>query len=277
MEVKIIPTGGLCNRLRAIATGIAVAERYQSEAIIYWNNSIGLKADFKDLFQPINNRHITLKENQKWIYKIDGTKDYLKRALLLHLLSEQCIFNYSIYRSNSDIYEKLKKQYKNTLLLISCYPMCKEYELKNIFVPQLDIQKRIDKVVQNFTKRTIGIHIRRTDNIESIKSSPLEAFINSINAELKKDAHTKFYLASDDDHVKDILEEKFPDSIITIREDVDRNTLEGMKFAVVDLFCLSKTQKIIGSVFSSYSQIAAELGNIEIEYAKISLVSTKND
>ena len=40
MEVKIIPTGGLCNRLRAIATGIAVAERYQSEAIIYWNNSI---------------------------------------------------------------------------------------------------------------------------------------------------------------------------------------------------------------------------------------------
>ena len=117
MEVKIIPTGGLCNRLRAIATGIAVAERYQSEAIIYWNNSIGLKADFKDLFQPINNKHITLKENQKWIYKIDGTKDYLKRALLLHLLSEQCIFNYSIYRSNSDIYEKLKKQYKNTLLL----------------------------------------------------------------------------------------------------------------------------------------------------------------
>lgn len=86
---------------------------------------------------------------------------------------------------------------------------------------------------------------------------------------MKKDANTKFYLASDDDHVKDILEEKFPDSIITIREDVDRNTLEGMKFAVVDLFCLSKTQKIIGSVFSSYSQIAAELGNIEIEYAKI--------
>lgn len=26
MEVKIIPTGGLCNRLRAIATGVAVAK-----------------------------------------------------------------------------------------------------------------------------------------------------------------------------------------------------------------------------------------------------------
>lgn len=27
MEVKIIPTGGLCNRLRAIATGVAVAKK----------------------------------------------------------------------------------------------------------------------------------------------------------------------------------------------------------------------------------------------------------
>ena len=51
-------------------------------------------------------------------------------------------------------------------------------------------------------------------------------------------------------------------------DDTDRNSLEGMKFAVVDLFCLSKTKKIIGSVGSSYSQIAAEIGGIEVEYAK---------
>ena len=31
MEVKIIPTGGLCNRLRAIATGVAVAKSYHCE------------------------------------------------------------------------------------------------------------------------------------------------------------------------------------------------------------------------------------------------------
>lgn len=50
-------------------------------------------------------------------------------------------------------------------------------------------------------------------------------------------------------------------------DDTDRNSLEGMKFAVLDLFCLSKTNKIIGSVGSSYSQIAAEIGGIEVEYA----------
>lgn len=39
MEVKIIPTGGLCNRLRAIDTRGAVAKSYHCPSVIYWNNS----------------------------------------------------------------------------------------------------------------------------------------------------------------------------------------------------------------------------------------------
>lgn len=131
MEVKIIPTGGHCNRLRAIATGVA-AKKYHCPSVIYWNNSLGLKADYCELFKPI---------------------------------------------------------------------------------PQDDIQRRIDEV-------------------------------------------------------KESLKSKYPNRIITLMDDTDRNSLEGMKFAVLDLFCLSKTNKIIGSVGSSYSQIAAEIGGIEVEYAK---------
>lgn len=132
MEVKIIPTGGHCNRLRAIATGVAVAKKYHCPSVIYWNNSLGLKADYCELFKPI---------------------------------------------------------------------------------PQDDIQRRIDEV-------------------------------------------------------KESLKSKYPNRIITLMDDTDRNSLEGMKFAVLDLFCLSKTKKILGSVGSSYSQIAAEIGGIEVNYAK---------
>jgi len=49
---------------------------------------------------------------------------------------------------------------------------------------------------------------------------------------------------------------------------LERNSLEGMVFAVTELFCLSKTQKIIGSDYSSYSNIAAELGEIPVEFAR---------
>ena len=250
MEVKIIPTGGLCNRLRAIATGVAVAKSYHCE-----------------LFKPIPQEDVKLVENKQWLYNINGNKDYLVRWPLLKTMFEKIVFNFNIYR-DGEIYSKLKMSYSRSLLLISCYPMCTKYTIQGMFIPQDDIQRRIDEVVAGFSERTIGVHIRRTDNVVSIQSSPLENFTNMMNAEIKKKANTKFYVASDDDEVKESLKSKYPNRIITLMDDTDRNSLEGMKFAVLDLFCLSKTNKIIGSVGSSYSQIAAEIGGIEVEYAK---------
>ncbi len=267
MEVKIIPTGGLCNRLRAIATGIAVAERYGCTSAIYWNNSAGLKADFCQLFKPIPQPGVTLIENKQWLYNVNGHKDYLVRCLLLKALFEQTVFNFSIYRGG-EIYDKLKKTYASNLLLISCYPMCKEYTIREVFIPQDDIQQRIDEITKLFSAHTIGVHIRRTDNIVSIQSSPLENFTKRMDEEINKNKDTMFYVASDDDGVKNELKAKYPDRIITMMDDTDRNSLEGMRFAVVDLFCLSKTHKIIGSVGSSYSQVASELGGISVEYAE---------
>lgn len=162
----------------------------------------------------------------------------------------------------------MKISYSRSLLLISCYPMCTKYTIQGMFIPQDDIQRRIDEVVAGFSERTIGVHIRRTDNTVSIQSSPIENFTTMMDAEIKKNVNTKFYVASDDDEVKESLKSKYPDRIITLMDDTDRNSLEGMKFAVLDLFSLSKTNKIIGSVGSSYSQIAAEIGGIEVEYAK---------
>lgn len=212
MEVKIIATGGHCNRLRAIATGVAVAKKYHCPSVIYWNNSLGLKADYCELFNPIPQDDVKLVENIQWLYNIYGNKDYLVRWTLLKTMFEQTVFNFSIYR-DGEIYSKLKMSYSRSLLLISCYPMCTKYTIQGMFVPQDDIQRRIDEV-------------------------------------------------------KESLKSKYPNRIITLIDDTDRNSLEGMKFAMVDLFCLSKTRKIIGSVASSYSQIAAEIGGIEIEYAK---------
>ena len=267
MEVKIIPTGGLCNRLRAIATGVAVAKSYHCPSVIYWNNSQGLKADYCELFKPIPQEDVKLIENKQWLYNINGNKDYMIRWPLLKTMFEKTVFNFSIYR-DGEIYSKLKMSYSRSLLLISCYPMCTKYTIQGMFIPQNDIQRRIDEVVASFSERTIGVHIRRTDNVVSIQSSPFENFTNMMDTEINKNANTKFYVASDDDEVKESLKSKYPNRIITLMDDTDRNSLEGMKFAVVDLFCLNKTRKIIGSVASSYSQIAAEIGGIEIEYAK---------
>lgn len=270
MEIKLIPTGGLCNRMRAIASCIAIAQKKSARVSIYWNKYEGLNANFEELFFKIDTNKVLLKNNKKWLYNVNFTKDYIIRLLPYKIIYKQIFYNYNIYEKKDDLTQIIEDSPKRPILLISGHPMCKDYAetLRNIFKPQTDIRNQINKIVSRFAAHTIGIHIRRTDNIASITNSPLECFIQIIKAEISECPQTKFYLATDDNDTKKIFIQYFGDKIITVFQDTSRDSIEGMKFAVIDLFCLSKTKKIIGSVSSSYSQIAADLGNIEIQYAK---------
>ena len=67
MEISIIPTGGLCNRMRAMATGIAIARHFHSTPVVYWNNSQGLKTNFYNLIKKVSNDVIII-ENSDWLH-----------------------------------------------------------------------------------------------------------------------------------------------------------------------------------------------------------------
>ncbi len=83
--INIIPTGGLCNRMRAIASGVYLAIQYHSTANVIWNVNDGLKAKFEDLFEPIPETLALIKSNDCRLYNIGGKKDYLLRWPFLHL------------------------------------------------------------------------------------------------------------------------------------------------------------------------------------------------
>ena len=117
----------------------------------------------------------------------------------------------------------------------------------------------------------IGVHIRRTDNTGSIQHSPLSLFVDKIQQELLLDPATRFYVASDDLTEKRKLKEQFGDRIITSWEEVRRDTLQGIKDAVVELYMLASTKKIYGSASSTYSMFAALLGHIKLEILQNSL------
>lgn len=265
MKVSIIPRAGLCNRMRAIASGIYIAKHYCAQSTIYWNWEDGLKADFKDLFLPIDSTISSVVENKSWKYnQYNGRKNGWKRALQA-LFFNQFIFAFNC-NTDGDIFQKITTN--KHLCLCSCHSMAKHYSMSELFHPQIEIQKRIDDITSNFTDKTIGVHIRRTDHVTAIAQSPLDKFFDLLDEEIKKDDNVSFYLATDDTEVKEEIKKRFGTRVITCDDKADRNSIDGMKFAVVDLFCLSKTQKIIGSAASSYSEIAAELGNIQLYLAE---------
>jgi hypothetical protein len=152
----------------------------------------------------------------------------------------------------------------------TCHEFFFDKRLLNFLIPTTQIRNSVQKNVDLFSDNTIGIHIRRTDHVESIENSPIELFIQAIENELLIDINTKFYVSTDDIQTELFLKEKFGSKIITSKKTFSRTSLDGVKGAMIDLYSLAATKKIYGSYYSSFSDIAASIGDIKLEIIKVS-------
>ena len=91
-----------------------------------------------------------------------------------------------------------------------------------------------------------------------------EAFVEKMEAEIQNHSTMRFYLATNDYSTKQLMKDKFGDRIITSDSKAVRNTQVGIIEAWIELLALSHTQKILGSYYSSFSEMAARIGGIEL-------------
>ncbi|MDY6950126.1 MAG: hypothetical protein SWE60_01305 [Thermodesulfobacteriota bacterium] len=131
------------------------------------------------------------------------------------------------------------------------------------FVLTEELKQRVDAVSAAFDDHTIGVHIRRGDSPKSISHSPLDAFVRVMNHEIRSCDKTTFYLATDCPATALRMKELFGPRILSFDRQYSRNTPDGIKDALVDLYCLSRTTRLLGSYWTSFSQTAAELTGIE--------------
>lgn len=268
-KFSIVPYAGLANRMRAVASGISVAQQFQGSVTnVFWIKEKGCFAEFTDLFEKVKIPNVYVYDICNLnLFKIKSkfTNLFIPTFLRSFYYKKQIIdFN---GKTDGDILSLIPNE--GAIYFSTCHSMCSHYPLNEIFVPIAAIRSQIDKITSNFSSgKTIGLHIRRTDNKESISNNGIEDFMRKIESELFKNNRTKFYLATDDILVKNELKEKYKDAIITNDATLSRNSLKGIKDAITDLWCLSKTDYLIGSYYSSYSEIAAELGGIHLEILK---------
>lgn len=266
MKITLVPYAGLCNRLNAIASGLAYKEKHPDVDLkILWHKWFHCNCRFRDIFKQLPPQYPPVQELTWQIKDIPGHKLNFNIPQKLRALWYDFSF---LDCDNADYFdEKIKG--KENIYVYHANRFCKEeihHSLAKIFIPTNELQTRIDEVTSNWRgKNVIGLHIRRTDNTASISLSPDEFFHNTIDQELAKDSDTLFYVASDDQTVKDKLCKKYGDHIISIPLYLKRNSKKGMKDAVVDLYCLGSTNKIYGSANSTYSTFAATLYDKDIQ------------
>ena len=263
--MTFIPVGGLANRIRSIHSAISLCENDGLQ--IYWFKNQGLNCRFEHLFRPIPLPHVTLKEanfRDKIFYDRPRRKNLYIPKLYQKLCFDACLYEDETKERALD-YQAWKKKHHSVYLASynPFYPPTKD--LKDLFIPIEPIQNRIENVCSAYTAQTIGIHIRRGDHDIAIRKSPIELFIAEMEKEIEKEPLTNFYLATDSETEKAVLTRRFGSRIITSQNAASRNTADGIRDAVVDLYALSRTHKILGSFYSSFSEIAAQLGACKLK------------
>ncbi len=273
-EITITPYGGLANRMRALNAVIEFARTYAIPVKSVWFSNFELNAPFSELFETPCYDMISVKEAgfiDRFLYRSPR-----RHTLWLPFITAPLMFDTTIYsndfvtlRGNGVLADNILNG--GRVLIESCYEFG-DYSnaMSRNFIPKSDILSLVDDFVEkNFTSNTIGVHIRRTDNLLSIKNSPLSLFCDAMRKEVDECADTKFYVATDDAATKSELKQIFGDRILSIDTDCNRNSLQGIKDAVREMWILSRTTKIYGSFYSSYSEVASQLGNIPLHILQV--------
>lgn len=255
-KLILAPTAGLCNRMNAILCAIALKKTLDWDIQVYWENTKDCKVDFQDLFLPIEGISVNRLLN---FWMKPGTKKNLYIPYIIRkLYFDLCLDgNKSTFKDITPMLLKKKHIYIHSYNRFSTQDITES--VGKIFKPTPELQKSIDETTSQYTNRTIGIHIRRTDNAAAIDNNPLEKFQSIMEQEIAKYPSVKFYLASDDQEVKQRFCKLYKDKVITRDIPLCRDSKEGMKEAVIDLYCLAKCSKIIGSSHSTYSMMASWL------------------
>lgn len=266
--IVLVPTGGLGNRMNAIPAGIRLAEACGCELRVVWFKDWGLGCRFDELFCPLEAPNVTVRDASPLDYL---TLDTPRRhnlwipALYQHMVFDVRMKDVAVAQfmgEGNDFTDWALG--KRVWMGAYNYFMSKERpaDVFDCFRPIPLLQQQIDKRMAEMGGDVVGVHIRRTDNVEAIAESPMEAFFSRMH---KEPESTHFYVATDDEGVKVELHREFPGRVTTLPRQADRGSLQGMQDALVEMYSLARCRRILGSSHSSYSQTAAIIGRAPLE------------
>ena len=259
--LHLVPLGGLCNRMRAIDSALALAQAQNRRLRIYWMERENLKCPFNSLFEPFTDSNVGVFERKKPPRRFLYIKPLVTRLLKGTNALESRFASPEYERLISTNFDALRAHDLDIMTFINFYSNPDPY---SSFKPIREILDLIAERTSDFDPNTVGVHIRRTDHVKAIANSPDEAFFHAMDNELHLTPSTRFYLATDSMQVKETFKARYGEKIVATEFEANRSSIEGIREAVVELYSLSGTKKIIGSQVSSFSTTAAEIGKIPI-------------
>ena len=235
-EFHVEVLGGLCNRLRVFMSAGYLAQRYDRKLVLHWPSNDDCGARFGDLFTNIIAETDSPRANPpSWR---ETEQDKVVQAV----------------RSSEPI-----------VWVRECrWLVPKDDRPKTI--PQFEALRPVDAVVERVTAVTerfqrpvMGVHVRRGDFAEYLPNQhhvdlpPLQRYFDYLDGW----SGTIFLATDGGDAVEGKFHDRYGDNVVVHpKRCPGRNTLEAIQDALVDVYLLQACQAMIGTRFSSFSELA---------------------
>ncbi|MBR2761843.1 MAG: hypothetical protein IKD66_11820 [Solobacterium sp.] len=272
----IYPCAGLGNRLLALLSAVYWHELSGNRMVVLWKQETACNAEMEDLFsldcadtEIVRMREMTLRKPAEAlaILKLKAYEFYLYRTA--YALDNDPLLE--VYHTEG--MEGIRRLMEQPRLFLRSYSAFADEEVIRKASSRLKISPKIlEHAEENLGghdgRKTVGVHIRRTDNQRSIQQSPLSLFIDEMKRRKEEDPETVFYLATDDLNVRRELSQAGIDYITGQVRSLRRDDPSGIEDAFAEMITLSKCRMILGSYGSTFSYIASLIGDNELRILK---------
>ena len=255
---------GLGNRMRVLDSAISLSRKNGSTLNVIWNSEKKFNCRFEELFLlPEIVNSIEYRKLQTIPGKLHRAMAWLDGRRFDLRLSHKDIRRLRYQNTEIEALTRNRKVYIST---------DSDFMQRSPKFRDFSVVEPLAEIIRGYTdrfERTIGVHIRRTDNKKAKKHSPTSLFIANMEQEIAASDDTTFFLATDSPEVEDELRGIFGERIITHnKRSRDRNDPDAIKDALVDLYCLAGCRRIYGSFWSSFTETAAAINDVELNIVK---------
>ena len=255
--LHIKPRGGLANRLRALASAMWVADELGIPLVLTWPYDHAITIPFEKIFTNA----------------FDQDSRKLMRLSTVHFKNPRFI-DFSLAKDDTEdkVYEIVSNSPFSHLRESQPYTTAFWTRIRPYLLqlnPVMEVEQLVHRVSSTFSPNMLGVHVRTgMGDVPFTQSNFIKTklFFSEIDRILNDEADTHLFLASDSVSVIEDFLKHYGPIVTTIHgkySDVlpgTASTVEGLQIALSDLLLLSKTKRILGSCYSSFSKMASIIG-----------------
>ena len=261
---------GLGNRLRALASGAAIAKRTGRDLVVVWRPDDHCEARIGDVL-----------DYSGAVIEDDSYKAYRSRAK--HKLT--CMEDEPNSRFQKAILDNPKNALEGDVYVKTAYALLgpyHDYRLEQQTLRSLRPAAAVLGLLTGVrTKNAVGVHIRSASGegyehlpyeapknwpahrhrelVRWRKLSGVERFIKKVDALVSEGRADTVFLAADTADAYAAFKARFGKRIASIDRSVFDRSARQIQYGLADMMCLARAESLLGSSWSSFTEVAQRL------------------